>query len=189
MLIESELFGYEGAFTGAPRQKAGWFEMARGGTLLLDEVGEMPRKTQVDLFRVLEQRECSEARRRREGAPRRPARRGRPRDVDGLVKEARCAGGPRTIGSRDPLAGPPSRAARRRAAADPALHPAGPGAAPRRRAAAGAAIIAALRLPLAGQRPQCRAVIRIGSLEKAVPCCVQGVSPALGSGDRFRTEK
>jgi two-component system NtrC family response regulator len=57
-LIESELFGYEkGAFTGAQRQRAGWFEMARGGTLLLDEVGEILVKTQIDLLRVLEQRE------------------------------------------------------------------------------------------------------------------------------------
>jgi two-component system response regulator AtoC len=57
-LIESELFGYEkGAFTGAQRQKPGWFEMARGGTLLLDEVGEMMTRTQIDLLRVLETRE------------------------------------------------------------------------------------------------------------------------------------
>jgi two-component system NtrC family response regulator len=57
-LIESELFGYEkGAFTGAQRRKAGWFEMARGGTLMLDEVGEMLTRTQIDLLRVLEQRE------------------------------------------------------------------------------------------------------------------------------------
>jgi DNA-binding NtrC family response regulator len=57
-LIESELFGYEkGAFSGAHRQKPGWFEMAQRGTLFLDEIGEMAPKTQVDLLRVLEQRE------------------------------------------------------------------------------------------------------------------------------------
>ena len=57
-LIESELFGYEkGAFSGAIRQKPGWFEMADHGTLFLDEVGEMAPKTQVDLLRVLEQQE------------------------------------------------------------------------------------------------------------------------------------
>src|SRR4051812_34592533 len=57
-LIESEVFGYEkGAFSGALRRKPGWFEMAQGGTLFLDEVGEMAAKTQVDLLRVLEQRE------------------------------------------------------------------------------------------------------------------------------------
>jgi two-component system response regulator AtoC len=57
-LVESELFGYEkGAFSGAVRRKPGWFEMARGGTLLLDELDEMPLKAQVDLLRVLEQRE------------------------------------------------------------------------------------------------------------------------------------
>jgi DNA-binding NtrC family response regulator len=57
-LIESEVFGYEkGAFSGALRRKPGWFEMAQGGTLFLDEIGEMAPKTQVDLLRVLEQRE------------------------------------------------------------------------------------------------------------------------------------
>jgi len=52
------VFGSEkGAFSGSVRQKPGWFEMAQGGTLFLDEVGEMAAKTQVDLLRVLEQRE------------------------------------------------------------------------------------------------------------------------------------
>jgi DNA-binding NtrC family response regulator len=54
-LIESELFGHEkGAFTGAMERSAGCFEQAHGGTLLLDEIGEMPRSTQPKLLRVLE---------------------------------------------------------------------------------------------------------------------------------------
>jgi PAS domain S-box-containing protein len=55
-LIEAELFGYEqGAFTGARSQgKPGYFEMAHGGTLLLDEVGELPLNVQVKLLRFLE---------------------------------------------------------------------------------------------------------------------------------------
>ncbi|MEQ1794872.1 MAG: sigma-54 dependent transcriptional regulator [Nitrospira sp.] len=57
-LIESELFGYEkGAFTGAMATKAGRFELAQGGTLLLDEVGELSLKSQVDFLRVLETKE------------------------------------------------------------------------------------------------------------------------------------
>ena len=57
-LFESELFGYEkGAYTGAMGTKAGRFELAHGGTLLLDEVGELSLKSQVDFLRVLETKE------------------------------------------------------------------------------------------------------------------------------------
>ena len=56
-LIESEMFGHErGAFTGAAERRAGYFELASGGTLLLDEIGEMPIATQAKLLRVLEER-------------------------------------------------------------------------------------------------------------------------------------
>src|SRR5262249_57138859 len=57
-LVESELFGHEkGAFTGATATREGKFEIADGGTLLLDEIGDMALETQAKILRVLQEKE------------------------------------------------------------------------------------------------------------------------------------
>ena len=75
-LFESELFGYRrGAFTGAVEPRRGHFQLASGGTLLLDEIGEMPLGLQSKLLRAIEEKKITPDRRRASGRHRRPIHR------------------------------------------------------------------------------------------------------------------
>ena len=78
-VLESELFGHEkGAFTGARARHKGKFESAEGGTIFLDEIGDVSPKVQVELLRVLEEKVVTRAR-RHDADPGRLPRRSRPR--------------------------------------------------------------------------------------------------------------
>jgi transcriptional regulator with PAS, ATPase and Fis domain len=89
-LLESELFGHaKGAYTGADRARMGRFESAHGGTIFLDEIGDIPPHTQVKLLRVLEEKEIERVGENRPISVDVRVVTATNRDLEGLIKEGR----------------------------------------------------------------------------------------------------